>query len=280
MKISIITINFNNAAGLKETLDSIAQQTCQEFEHVIVDGGSSDGSVPVIKSYEEQIVANRTNNATVYPMLSWVSEKDEGIYDAMNKGINKASGEYLYFLNSGDTFVDKDVLGRLHKELGKEDIVVSKINYTDNSGVYHESHQPKMDKLSLFYYLEKGIPHQAAAIRKSLFDQYGLYDTSFRISGDWDFFLRVVVLHSATVGYTDITLANFDGNGISSTHGREMKNEINRSIFNALPERVVEDYRWMLASGADLRRLEWIQNHPFAHRLMNTLVGIGRKISK
>ena len=280
MKISIITINFNNAAGMKATLDSVAMQTCQEFEHVIVDGGSSDCSVPVIKSYEEQIIANRTNTKTVYPMLTWVSEKDKGIYDAMNKGITKASGEYLYFLNSGDTFVDKDVLGRLLNELGKEDIVVSKINYTDNTGVYHESYQPYMAKLSLFYYLEKGIPHQAAAMRKSLFDQFGLYDTSYRISGDWDFFLRAIVLHNATVGYTDITLTNFDGTGISSTHGREMRNEINRSIFNAFPERVIEDYRWMLASGADIRRMEWLQRHPLAYRMMKAIVGIGRRISK
>lgn len=274
MKISIITINYNNAAGLKATVDSIAMQTCQEFEHVIVDAASTDGSVDVIREYES-IIKNRKSI-----ILKWVSEPDKGIYDGMNKGITMASGEYLYFLNSGDTFVDKDVLGRLYVELGKEDIVVSKINYTDRTGVYHENHQPKMAKLSLFYYLEKGIPHQAAAIRKSLFDQYGLYDTSYRISGDWDFFLRAVVLHNATVGYTDITLANFDGTGISTTHGPEMRNEINRSIFNAFPERVIEDYRWMLASGADVRRLEWIQRHPFAYRLMKALVGIGRKFSK
>ena len=280
MKLSIITINYNDAKGLKATLESLEAQTYKEFEHIIIDGGSSDGSVPIIKSYEEHIAANRFNNKTQYPQMTWVSERDNGIYDAMNKGIAKASGEYLYFLNGGDTLVDEHVLEKLAMEIGKADIIVSKINFTDSSGVYHANHQPRMARLSLFYFLQKGVQHQSALIRRSLFEQCGMYDLQYKIAGDWDFFLRALVLHNATLYYTDLTLANFDGNGISSTHGKEMREEINHSFNQNIPERIGSDFMWMLRSGADVRRLMWIQYHPFAYWIFKTIVGVGRRFSK
>ena len=100
MKLSIITINYNNAAGLKKTLDSVAAQTYTDFEHIIVDGASTDGSVDEIIAYSQSPIANRHK-------IIWLSEPDTGIYNAMNKGIKKASGDYLLFLNSGDFLVEK-----------------------------------------------------------------------------------------------------------------------------------------------------------------------------
>lgn len=280
MKLSIITINYNNAAGLKATLDSVVVQTFREFEHIIVDGGSTDGSIEVIEEYVRKVEGvNESRNEGIH--VVWSSEPDNGIYDAMNKGIEKASGEYLYFLNGGDTLVDKFVFELLSKKLNQgEDIIVSKINFVDANGKYHADFQPRMSEISLFHFLQAGIPHQSALIHRSLFQKYGLYDLQYSIVADWEFFLRALILNNATLRYTDITIANFDGTGLTSTHGKEMMDEIAKVISNSFPRRVVLDYQWMQSNVADMRRVEWLQHHPFVHKMVNALVGVGRKIFK
>jgi glycosyltransferase involved in cell wall biosynthesis len=95
MILSIISINYNNAQGLEMTLKSVLTQTCTQFEHVIVDGASIDNAVEIIQQYEKDAIARGIK-------VVWVSEKDKGIYNAMNKGIKMASGEYIQILNSGD----------------------------------------------------------------------------------------------------------------------------------------------------------------------------------
>ncbi|MFT4805390.1 MAG: glycosyltransferase involved in cell wall biosynthesis, partial [Psychroserpens sp.] len=104
MKLSIITINFNNAVGLKKTIESVVNQTSNDFEYIVIDGGSNDGSVDVIKEYEAKV-------------SYWVSEVDKGIYHAMNKGILLAKGDYLEFLNSGDILVNETVIQKIIPEL-------------------------------------------------------------------------------------------------------------------------------------------------------------------
>lgn len=279
-KLSIITINYNNAEGLRQTLASVAMQTFREFEHIIVDGGSTDGSVDVIKEYENTLKQSVTIEQSTI-QVKWSSEPDNGIYDAMNKGIEKASGEYLYFLNGGDTFVDQIVLEQLSQILNHgEDIIVSKINFVDANGKYHADFQPRMSEISLFHFLQAGIPHQSALIHRSLFQKYGLYDLRYRIVADWEFFLRTLILNNATLCYTDITIANFDGTGLTSKHGKEMMEEISKVIGDTFPKRVVFDYQWMQSIGADMRRVEWLQHHPFVHKMVNVLIGAGRRIFK
>ncbi len=103
MRLSIITINYNNASGLRKTLASVAAQTYRNIEHVIIDAASTDGSVDVIKEYA---------SASIHPVI-WSSEKDKGIYNGMNKGIRKATGDYCQFLNSGDTLAAPEVTERM-----------------------------------------------------------------------------------------------------------------------------------------------------------------------
>ena len=119
MKLSIITINYNNAAGLRRTLDSVAAQRLDvsttnkvplEVEHIVVDGNSTDESVAVIRDYEQQLSSSSIS-------LTWVSEPDKGIYNAMNKGIRLASGDYIQILNSGDILASEDVTERMIKSL-------------------------------------------------------------------------------------------------------------------------------------------------------------------
>lgn len=281
MKLSIITVNLNNAAGLKATLESVAVQTCQEFEHIIIDGGSSDGSVPIIRSYEETIITNRFNGKTQYPLCSWVSEQDKGIYDGMNKGITRATGEYVYFLNSGDTLTNNMIIRNLLMKLDSEDdIYAARINFTDANGKYHADYQPRMQKLTLYHYLQSGVPHQAAVIKKTLFAQYGLYNLQYRIVADWEFFLRALVLHNATLRYIDETITNFDGTGLSSKQGSAMMREIDTVMHNSFAERVYDDYKWLLSVNGDIRRVEWLHHHPFAYKIVQAIVAIGRKLSQ
>ena len=116
MKLSIITINYNNAEGLRKTLASVEAQTYRHIEHIIIDGGSTDGSVDVIREYEKQnsLLSGR---AGVGLTIKWVSEPDNGIYNAMNKGIRMATGEYCQFLNSGDTLAAPDVTEKMMAEM-------------------------------------------------------------------------------------------------------------------------------------------------------------------
>ena len=136
MKLSIITINYNNAVGLKKTLDSVAAQTYTDFEYIIVDGASTDGSVDIIREYENALASRPSPLAS---HLKWISEPDTGIYNAMNKGIRLAHGEYTLMLNSGDYLVDEQVIEKVLLLLDGTDIIqgntVSVINNKKNENV-------------------------------------------------------------------------------------------------------------------------------------------------
>ena len=119
MKYSIITINYNNADGLRRTIESVVSQTYADYEYLIIDGGSTDGSVNAIKEYEDKI-------------SYWVSEKDGGIYNAMNKGVKVAHGEYLIFMNSGDVFYNDRVIERIESSQRTDDIISTINEYLSN----------------------------------------------------------------------------------------------------------------------------------------------------
>src|SRR5690554_2808646 len=125
IKLSVITVNLNNAAGLSKTLESVASQTFTNYEHIIIDGGSTDGSVDIIKDYERKF-----NGAPGH--LYWVSEPDKGIYNAMNKGIKVASGEYCNFLNSGDYYISAPTLSTIFDHNPNSDILYGDALITKN----------------------------------------------------------------------------------------------------------------------------------------------------
>ncbi|MBT8324244.1 MAG: glycosyltransferase, partial [Winogradskyella sp.] len=131
LKLSIITVNFNNAEGLKKTVDSVTAQTWKDFEYIIIDGSSTDGSTEVIKANKN--IIDR-----------WVSEPDEGVYQAMNKGISMANGEYLLFLNSGDHFYKDDVLEKFHKELKEQDLIYFNLNVVEGKKDFIKEYPEKL----------------------------------------------------------------------------------------------------------------------------------------
>ena len=245
MKLSIITINYNNAEGLRKTLASVASQTYADIEHIIVDGGSTDGSVEVIREYEQSLASRLSPLAS---NLKWVSEKDTGIYNAMNKGIRMATGEYIEILNSGDILFDANVTQRMIEHLDQinsqnenpigilygnmikvnaQGKVVGKSGYTEYS-------------LRQFY--SSTLNHDCAYIRRDLFEEYGLYDEQLRIVSDWKWYLQVIGLGKVKPEYVDIDVTIFDDEGISETNLALRNAERRKVLEEVLPPAVLWDY--------------------------------------
>ncbi|MBG6187840.1 glycosyltransferase family 2 protein [Flavobacterium sp. CAN_S2] len=199
-KVSIITINYNNLEGLKRTMDSVVHQTWQEFEYLVIDGGSTDGSATFIESQSETIDY-------------WVSEPDKGIYNAMNKGIAKASGEYLLFLNSGDHLYDKEVLAQSIFHLTSYDLVCFDMEVLgrEKSSIFSA---PDAVRFSDLYF--DFLPHPTTFIKKELFVTVGLYDESFAIISDWKFFILALFKYNCSYKKINETLSTFYADGISS----------------------------------------------------------------
>lgn len=232
MKLSIITINFNNEKGLKKTLDSVSCQTWCDFEHIIVDGASSDGSVQSISNYCEQ-VANR------YPVL-WISEPDEGIYNAMNKGIRMAKGDYCLFLNSGDWLYNSEVLNYVSRNKIESDIFYG--NYYTSSGILRSGCDE--EEITFFTFMDYTIHHTGCAfIKRELFKQYGLYDENLKIVADWKWFLQAVGLGNAKVEKVEVILSVYDDQGISSIQIEERMKERERVIREIVPPLMYRDYK-------------------------------------
>jgi len=199
-KLSIITINYNNLEGLKRTIESVVNQTWQEFEHIVIDGGSTDGSAEYIETQ-----SNKINY--------WVSELDKGIYNAMNKGIKAATGDYLLFLNSGDHFFNDEVLMLNHQYLTEYDLVYFNLQMINSKFMKTVIYPDKLRFSDL--YLDS-LPHPATFINKQLFNTVGLYDENLKIVSDWKFFILALFKFNCNYLKVDATLSTFYLDGISS----------------------------------------------------------------
>jgi glycosyltransferase involved in cell wall biosynthesis len=198
--ISVITINYNNAAGLQKTIDSVISQTFQDFEFIVIDGHSSDNSIDIIKQ-------NKRINF-------WLSEKDNGIYDAQNKGILNANGNYLLFLNSGDVLANSTVLQKVSAVLsGGKSFYYGNLIFEKN--LVKENHiAPK--EIDMDFILNSTFWHPCVFIKSDLFKAFGLYNTSFKIVGDYEFFIRCLLKPHVTSEHINEFITEFDGNGISN----------------------------------------------------------------
>ena len=296
MRLSIITINYNNAEGLRQTLASVAMQTCRDIEHIIIDGGSTDGSLDIIRDYESSNSLN-SNSLT----LSWVSEKDNGIYDAMNKGveiasgirvvnalnrselvedknkgIKKATGDYLYFLNSGDVLADEKVIEGLMRQLGDADILVGRVNCVSNGDIVGQTPLLSESDMSMYQMYLHGINHQSAIIRRSIQLEH-LYDATLKIGADWKFFVEAIVLGGAMVKFVDSIFANYDVSGVSSNTA-QLRQEREKILGDILPERIARDYLAIAPHYYEVIRVEWLLRHPFWYKLYRGITTSARKI--
>lgn len=201
MKLSIITINYNNASGLERTIKSVVAQTRSNIEYIVIDGKSTDESSDIIHSYTDRIDY-------------WVSEPDLGIYNAMNKGIKQAKGEYLLFLNSGDELDSKTDLQTIINELSSnEDIFIFNVElvsgYTKQKKFYPEV-------LDIKYFFSDTIAHPGALISKKVLIDHGGYNESYKIVSDWAFFVDAICFSKCSYKFIDKDLAIFYHDGISS----------------------------------------------------------------
>ena len=251
--ISIITVNYNDKLGLERTLKSVQSQSYTNFEHIIIDGGSSDGSKQIIES-------NQSN------FSYWISEPDKGIYHAMNKGIKIAKGKYLLFLNSGDHFIDDNSLNNVYSFLKDEDIVYFNINVEGENKTYIK----KCPKHLTFRYLHENLPaHQATFIKKSLFDELGHYDEHLKIVSDWKFLILAICKHNATYKYVEDTFSTYYRNGLSSL-------EENQALVKAERKGVLDkEFKPFMNDLKDRYQLERRLRSLRKSRTINLLIKLG-----
>jgi glycosyltransferase involved in cell wall biosynthesis len=246
-KLSIITINYNNLAGLKKTMPSVLEQTFTDYEYIVIDGLSTDGSSEYVKSFNDKL-------------SYWISEKDKGIYSAMNKGIVKAKGEYCLFLNSGDRLADRDVLGNVFSSEFGEDIVYGNILKVCSTDKIERDKAPQRSVLTLADMFFSSLNHPGTFIKRKLFDEYGLYNEEYKIVSDWAFFLKVIGVHNVPVKYIDVDISYYDMTGISSENGRLAAEERELELKKALPGRVYSDYKQMAENLWKVRTYDKIVN--------------------
>lgn len=212
-KLSIITINRNNAAGLRKTMESVFSQTYHDFEYIVVDGASTDESVAVIKEYAEKFTFPLGRDGV--GSFTWLSEPDTGIYNAMNKGLKMAHGEYTLMLNSGDYLVNELVVKCIMHELDGTDIVQGNIITIHDGQEVLERGYGKSD-ISFIDVIKNHFLHQASFCRIDLFEKYGYFDESYRINGDTVFYAKCLGFGNASFRYVDINIAYYDTTGISA----------------------------------------------------------------
>ena len=286
MKLSIITITYNNAEGLRKTLASVTSQTFHDFEHIIVDGGSTDGSVEIIEAYasdmarmasgsilmgsdgdfvavdsQDSTLANGAQPhevtqpaASTQPSIKWISEKDKGVYDAQNKGITMARGEYCYFLNAGDTFCANDVLEKVfspnnliaslpHHLITAPDIIYGNEVIVDGEGKAVGLARG-VENPSFVDLYNSCMKHQASFIRRDLFDRFGMYDANMRICSDFDWFFRVIAFHDeVTLQYKDVDIAYFENTGLSYHSPELCARERQQILDRYMSKRMQRDYQ-------------------------------------
>lgn len=222
MKLSIITVNFNHKEGLRNTINSvISQKDFVDYEFIVIDGGSSDGSKEVIVEN-----ANRINY--------WVSEKDGGIYNGMNKGIKVAKGEYLIFMNSGDTFYDDHVLADVFSYGSEADFIVG--NHIVGQDVHFSP-----EEVTCRYMFRTALYHQATFIKASNFKDQ-LYDERFKIVADWAHMFRCLIIDNASYQHVNVIVCRCEDGGISATHWQDVLRERQDYLKTILPERIYDDY--------------------------------------
>ena len=312
MKLSIITINYNNAEGLKKTLASVASQTYRDIEHIIIDGGSTDGSVDIIREYENTIKRSVTINQSTI-QVKWVSEPDKGIYNAMNKGIEIALGrrivnadhttssnslndnrstlneslcDYIQILNSGDILASPDVTERMMNALhsftrstlnDKIDVPILYGNMIKKDYITGKILGKSREvEYSLRQYFSSTMNHDCCYFRRDLFETYGLYDESLKIVSDWKWFMQVIGLGKVKPIYVNIDVTIFDASGISESN-LELRNKERRHVLEeVLPPTILADYDKYAFPMEQYNRLKKYHLWPIAYFMERVLFKLNK----
>lgn len=233
MKISVITATWNSGKTIKDTLISVLNQSYTNVEHIIKDGGSKDDTLAICNDYEKHFYTNEDKGRTIRIL----SDKDKGIYDAMNQGIKAATGDVIGILNSDDFYTSDDVLARVAEEFA---------NNPKLEAVYGDIHFVKDENLkkctryfSSRYFrpwaLRFGFmpAHPSFYVRREVYEKYGLYDLNFRTSSDFEMMVRLFVKEKIHTKYINMDFVTMRAGG-ESTAGLEAKRKVNRDIAGSL----------------------------------------------
>ena len=268
--LSIITINYNDAKGLQKTIESVACQTWKNFEYIVIDGGSVDGSQAVIENYKDSITYS-------------VSEKDKGIYNGMNKGIKEAKGEYLLFLNSGDTLLNNTVLEVVHQSfLSDVSFLCGHLVYEQDGKTIVKEHPEKM---TFSYLVSKTVYHPSTFIKRSLFEKYGLYNEENRIVSDWEFFFKALGLNGESYLKLNHAITDFDMMGISSSNQDKVQEEKSRVFGKYLPymlnnENDIYIFEKFKETNKRFKLLKEIDKQPFFRKITTLQLTFTKTIMK
>ena len=238
MLITIVTCSYNSERTIERTIKSILAQNFDNYEYLIIDGKSSDRTLEIIKQYEPLFKGK----------MRWISEKDHGIYDAMNKGITLSKGDYIWLVNSDD-YLESNAMEIVADRIQKKqpDIICGSIEYfsenSDNRYVFKYTPQESENE-----YRKKrmGIVHPATIVARQIYDKYGLYDSRFYISADMDWFLRIRE-NNIPIDFIDIKLSNMSDGGISS-QSNNVKKRIHdwNILFTKHTKNKIEYWRFMI----------------------------------
>lgn len=208
MKISIVTATYNSGATLRDTLESVLAQDYDDFEHIIVDGGSKDNTLDIVREFEPRYKGR----------LRWISEPDRGIYDAMNKGVMMAGGDVVGLLNSDDFYTSDDVLSTVSREIRDFDAVYGDVHYVDASDVgrmvrYYSSAKFRRWKMRLGF-----MPaHPSFYCRRTVYTRFGLFDLSYGIAADFEQLLRLIFVNGIHTKYIPKDFVTMRMGGASSS---------------------------------------------------------------
>jgi len=221
VKVSVITVVFNNALYISNAIESVLSQDYGNIEYIIIDGCSTDGTIEVIDKYRDCIQV-------------FLSEHDDGIYDALNKGVNHATGDIVGFLHSDDMFMDKGTVSSIVRrfESSQIDVLYGDLDYVKNDGVEcvvrrWRSGLYSCKKLTLGWM----PPHPTVYARREVYQRFGEYDLTYQISADYDYMLRIFTSHDLRIDYLQEVLVKMRLGGVS-----------NRSLYNIV-RKSMEDYK-------------------------------------
>ena len=225
MKISIITVVWNNAATIKDAIDSVLTQTYENIEYIVVDGASTDGTVEIVQSYGEKI-------------SKFISEKDKGLYDAMNKGIGLSTGDIVGILNSDDFYIANDVIEKVVKEFEEKgvdsvyaDLVFVKPENLSKTVRYYDSSHFSPDKFAYGW-----MPaHPTFFVKREIYEKYGVFKTDYKIAADYELLTRFLGKNKVSYSYIKEPIVKMRIGG-ASTSGIKSNYILNKEIIRACRE--------------------------------------------
>ncbi|MEL1255512.1 glycosyltransferase family 2 protein [Flavobacterium sp. DGU38] len=223
-KITIITVNYNNREGLQKTIYSVLDQKFQDFEFIIVDGGSTDGSKQIIENCDR--------------VDYWISEKDSGIYNAMNKGIKAATGDYIIFMNSGDCFYSINVLDTIKNEFDNNiDILFGNAFFVTTNKRFEVEYP---DKLNFSFFYTNSLCHQSTFYKREIFDG-NLYNEDLKIVSDWEFNIRNICLKNKSYKHINVIICDYYLDGVSH-HQKESDHNERKIVLEKHFGAFIDDY--------------------------------------